>query len=413
MSKYFSGFILKLIQTTLSFLVLLIQTNSMNTFDFAAITLLYTFAFATSFLDFGVATRFIHDHFSQIQNKKIAFEDEIVILRKVFRTYQPTFIYISIFHSLLGVLFIGILEFLTTYHFSFYQFILFELSCFVISFSSLASKTFIALGQIDKLLRNQIFGVALQLILLMIFANKDVGVSTMIIVLCVPSIVIAERVITCYRLKYDSVRNLPRLVTFSNSLRTKLSAKVQVLQGIQYLGSVIFPVLAARRFSTNEFASYSVQFRLFYTLASILGTMNLLEWRTNFTQQETAIKKLTLGVGFMTGFMFACTLSILAYSMWGILGFNSKSRPEISSWILWSVFTGLQLTSWKLYYVILARQKYINLILAGTIQLVGSLGLLILPTTAHPVILPAALIFGLVLGISLMIYGLSSQNEEI
>ena len=89
---------------------------------------------------------------------------------------------ISFFHSLMGVIFIGILEVFTVYHFDFYQVVLFELSCFIVSFSSLVSKTFIAMGEIDILLRNQLYGVSLQVAFMLFFSFGNIGVNTMIVV---------------------------------------------------------------------------------------------------------------------------------------------------------------------------------------------------------------------------------------
>lgn len=413
MSRYFTGFFLKLSQTILSLIVLLIQTNTMSILGFATIALLYTFAFATSFLDFGVATRFIHDHFSEIKNETKGSENEQDILREVFGKYKSSFVIISFFHSLLGVIFIGILELFTVYHFDFYQVVLFELSCFTISFSSLVSKTFIAMGEIDILLRNQLYGVSLQFAFMLFFSFGNIGVNTMILVLCIPSIVIFERGIRRYRLKIIPTKNAAMIFSFPNLFRENLSAKVQMLQGIQYLGTVIFPLIAAKKFSISDFANFSVQFRLFFTLAAILGTMNLLEWRNNYINQETTLKKQALIARFLVAMIAACVFSVLAYSMWRNLGFSLNSRPEILSWFFWSVFTGLQLSSWRIYYVILALQNYMKLILAGVIQLLSSIGLLLLPAFDQPLILPIALGFGLTLGLCIMLSSVLPQKREI
>ncbi len=410
MSRYFTGFFLKLSQTILSLVVLLIQTNTMSISDFATIALLYTFAFATSFLDLGVATRFIQDHFSEIKNKSQGSENEQDILREVFKKYISSFVFISLFHSLLGVIFIGILEVFTVYHFNFYQVVLFELSCFIISLSSLVSKTFIAMGEIDILLGYQLYGVGLQFASMLLFSRGNVGVNTMIIVLCVPSIVILERGITRYHLKFIQTENAAMLFSFSKIFRENFSTKVQILQGIQYLGSVVFPIIAAKKFSVSDFASFSVQFRLFFTLAALLGTMNLLEWRNNYIKQETNIIKQSLVARFLVAMLAACSLSTFAYLMWRNLGFSLDSRPEILSWLLWSVFTGLQLSSWRIYYVILAFQNYMKLIFAGAIQLLSSIGLLLLPVFDQPLILPIALGFGLTLGLCIMLSSILPQK---
>jgi hypothetical protein len=99
--------------------------------------------------------------------------------------------------------------------------------------------------------------------------------------------------------------------------------------------------------------------------------------------------------------------------MWRNLGFSLNSRPEILSWFFWSVFTGLQLSSWRIYYVILALQNYMKLILAGVVQSLSSIGLLLLPAFDQPLILPIALGFGLTLGLCIMLSSVLPQKREI
>lgn len=403
MSRNFIGFFLKLSQTILSLIVLVIQTNAMSTLGFATIALLSTFAFATSFIDFGVATQFIHDHFSEIAKFSGDYENELVELRKVFEKYKSSFLYISLIHSLLGLLFIGILQLITFYSLNLCEVLLFELSCFIISFSSLVSKTFIAIGEVSILLLNQLYGVILQFAVMFLFAFRNVEANTMIVVLCIPSIIILERGIRRYQLKIMPTKNATKIISSQKLLRKNFSARVQALQGIQYLGSVLFPIFAARKFTTIDFANFSVQFKLFFTLASILGTMNLLEWRINYIKKESTLKNKALIQRFLIAFMVACVLSVLAHLMWKNLGFDFNNRPSISSWFFWSVFTGLQLASWKIYYVILPLQNYMKLILAGGIQLLTSIFILLLPAFDQPVILPIALSCGLTLGLFVML----------
>jgi O-antigen/teichoic acid export membrane protein len=98
--------------------------------------------------------------------------------------------------------------------------------------------------------------------------------------------------------------------------------------------------------------------------------------------------------------------------MWKNLGFGFNKRPSILSWFFWSVFTGLQLASWKIYYVILPLQNYMKLILAGGIQLMTSISILLLPAFDQPLILPIALSCGLTLGLFVMLSSKYFQRRE-
>lgn len=413
MIRHFSRFSLKLSQTILSFIVLLIQTNEMSISGFASIALLYTFTFATSFLDFGVATRFINDHLSEIPNETKGTEIEQEILRNVFGKYKSSFLFISSLHGSLGVVFIGAVEVFTVYHFNFYQFVLFGLCCLITSFSSLVSKTFIAMGEINILLRNQLYGVSLQCALMLLLSLSEIGVSTMILVLCVPSVLIAARGIRHYQLKMFPTRNVSMDFASRDLFRDTFSAQVQLLQAIQYIGAVCFPFLAAKKFSISDFANFSIQFRLFFTLASILGTMNLLEWRDNYFKQKKALTRQELISRFLVGVIVASALSVFAYSIWKNLGFDLNPRPEIGSWYFWAVFTGLQLSNWRVYYVNLAMQNYTKLIVAAVSQLLSSIIMLLIPSFDRALVLPIALGFGLLFGMCIMLSNIFSEKREL
>lgn len=390
--------ILKLLQTLFSLLVLLLQSNGMNSKDFATISLLSYFLFATSFLDFGAGTKLIQEHFSDIRQAKISIQQEDGITRIKLQKSFPTFISLALLHSLLGQGYIAIVQIYTNYELSLISCACFFLSSFLISLSSMVSKTYIANGLMSLLLRIQIIGVLFQAAFFSLIFMENFTFPLMVIGLSVPNIVLLmPSIVHVPRISWgNSLSNFVRNLAL-NSKRS-ISFQIQVLQLVQYSSALVVPLLIARNSSTFDFSSYAILSKIFSTLTGVLGTLNLSEWRKASIEKMGPPSRIELILRFLLGFLIATGCSIILKILWKYIGLQVSTPPNSRVLILWVIYTGAQLLNWKYYYFILSKNEYLKLINSSGIQLLISVTLLSISPWNMTLTGPAAVSVGLMAG---------------
>lgn len=399
MKKNLEVLSLKFLQTSLSLLVLFIQSNTINYRDFATISLISYFLFATSFLDFGTGTRFIQDHFAQLKVSSISVNQEVTIALSNLRQNLPFFISLSFVHGLFGQAFLMLVQMYTQYKVSIFACICFFFSTFFISLSSLISKIYIANDSISTLLRIQIIGVFLQAVFFMFIFLKSFSLAMMIIGLSIPNI---SLLIFWFGNVQSLLRSYSVRIFFQSileNLHLRISMSVQALQGFQYLGALITPLLIAANSSAFEFTVYSILAKLYTTLTGVLGTLNLKEWRIFSIEKNPLRLRLGLISRFIFGFSVAISLSICIKLFWTLFGLGENSSPELGILISWAFYAGAQLVNWRCYYFVLAQSNYFKLILSTIAQLLITFSFLIVSPWTMNLTAPAAILIGLIGGV--------------
>jgi hypothetical protein len=407
------SFVAKLSQSTAALACIWVQQRSLNPNDFALVTLLSYLFLIFVFLDFGVSTRFIQNHFDNISEMKDV--DEVSLLRSQLATYFNIFIKLSLLHSLISFGYCILIRVLTTYSISIGDAFSIVIVSSLFTMGSLVSKSLIACGKLSASVVLQLTGILFQLIWCLLGSLLDFSRFWFILSLACPNLLIGLATLYLLGFSKKDLKNL-RSRFFKPALDISFSKAanswVQTLQLGQYASALAIAFVSANKLSVYDFAVVMILYKVFQNLANALSINGLLKWRaTSINQKNTAGKSQRFNIVLQASGALSISISasILIEYMWE-LAFNGLEIPNRSELLAWVMFVPLMIVYWNFYYTILALKKYAILIKSVLLQSGICLTVLTRLSDSTTYVYPLAYDLGLLLSILFLVKKLKVES---
>ena len=379
------NFGLKLLQSALTIGLLNLQSRGLNHSQFSALLLISSIQALVIFFDFGESTKLIQQHL-EFDPSGIHRLNESRIILEYIKCRFKLLAWIAILDGLL----LQILGLFALHHFKlhiiFQDYLAIFATTFFIFIGWYIGRALIALGEIRLWLSLQAIGSSIQLTV-QYFVNKlypslhsylfNTGTSAVFMIL-------ATLYILHIRSKNKDDTSLGAMSKNISSYKNVNHVAVQILQLIQVGFLLALPIMLALQMESKTYATFSIQLKIAFTLEAAIGSGLILNWRNTIVinpveslaesdqvRKSPTGSKIVVGGAFVSIFAFTCINFAWSYL------FNSDYKPSWMSWLLWPFVVSTQLMIWNSYFVLLARKKYLALILGSLAQLLSQ-GMLVL-----------------------------------
>ena len=400
------SFVAKLSQSAAALACIWVQQRSLNPNDFALVTLVSSLFLIFVFLDFGVSTRFIQNHFDAISEMKDV--DEASLLRGQLANYIKIFTKLSLLHSSISFGYCILIRVLTTYSISLGDVFSIVVASSLFTMGSLVSKSLIACGKLSASVVLQLTGILFQLIWCIFGSLLNLPQFWFILSVACPNLLIGLATVYLLGFSKKDLRNLCSR-TFKPAVEISFSkaanSRVQTLQLAQYASSLAITFVSASKLSANDFAMVMILYKVFQNLANALSINGLLKWRaTSINLKSTNRKSQRLNIGLQASGALSISIlaSIFIAYLWD-LAFKGLEVPSKNELLVWVMFAPLMIVYWNFYYVILAHKNYAKLIKSVLLQSGICLIVLIQLGDSTTYVYPLAYDLGLLLGILFLV----------